>query len=425
MNRLLKNTCFLVSLGLLSLTGCSKESQPGAATIQLKMSAELAELKKSMSPPKLQKPPNSIRFATFNISFHRAAEGDLAQELSKMGSQQTAQIAEIIQRTRPDVVLLNEFDYDSEGQGMKGFLSNYLQVSQNGQEPILFPHTFTGPVNTGVDSGLDLNADGVKGSPDDAFGFGVYPGQYGMVVLSRFPIDQDEIRTFQNFLWKDMPNAQWPVDPATEKSFYSEEIKSKFRLSSKSHWDVPIMIDERTVHFLVSHPTPPVFDGPEDRNGCRNRDEIRFWADYIEGLDYFYDDKGTHGGLDKGSRFVIAGDLNADPVDGESRDHAIRLLLDHPKVASETIPYNLGGAWQAKAQPESNLNQSGKPEFDTSQFKSGNLRVDYCMPSSSEVSEDLKMVQAGVFWPLPDEKGSALIGASDHRLVWIDVDQPK
>ena len=35
-----------------------------------------------------------------------------------------------------------------------------------------------------------------------------------------------------------------------------------------------------TVHFLVSHPTPPVFDGPEDRNGPRNYDEIRFWADY-------------------------------------------------------------------------------------------------------------------------------------------------
>ena len=24
------------------------------------------------------------------------------------------------------------------------------------------------------------------------------------------------------------------------------------------------------MHFLVSHPTPPVFDGPENRNGLRN-----------------------------------------------------------------------------------------------------------------------------------------------------------
>ena len=35
-----------------------------------------------------------------------------------------------------------------------------------------------------------------------------------------------------------------------------------FRLSSKSHWDVPLSIGGRTVHFLVSHPTPPVFDDP-------------------------------------------------------------------------------------------------------------------------------------------------------------------
>ena len=36
---------------------------------------------------------------------------------------------------------------------------------------------------------------------------------------------------------------------------------------------VTIQIDGKTVHFLTSHPTPPVFDGPEDRNGTRNGDE--------------------------------------------------------------------------------------------------------------------------------------------------------
>ncbi len=53
------------------------------------------------------------------------------------------------------------------------------------------------------------------------------------------------------------------------------------RLSSKSHWYVPIEVGKKTVHFLVSDPTPPVFDGPEDRNGTQNHDEMRFWADYV------------------------------------------------------------------------------------------------------------------------------------------------
>ncbi len=54
------------------------------------------------------------------------------------------------------------------------------------------------------------------------------------------------------------------------------------RLSSKSHWDIPLQIGGAIVHVLTAHPTPPVFDGPEDRNGCRNHDEIRLWSDYID-----------------------------------------------------------------------------------------------------------------------------------------------
>ena len=96
-----------------------------------------------------------------------------------------------------------------------------------------------------------------------------------MVVYSRYPIDTAAVRTFQLFKWKDMPGNLIPTP------FYSPDEVEILRLSSKSHWDVPIRIGRKTVHFLVSHPTPPVFDGPEDRNGRRNNDEIRFWADYI------------------------------------------------------------------------------------------------------------------------------------------------
>ncbi len=106
-----------------------------------------------------------------------------------------------------------------------------------------------------------------------------------MVVLSRYPIDTRRARTFQDFLWKDMPGALLPDDPATAApaDWYSPDELADVRLSSKSHWDLPIRIGRRTVHFLVSHPTPPTFDGPEDRNGTRNHDEIRFWADYVAG----------------------------------------------------------------------------------------------------------------------------------------------
>ena len=228
--------------------------------------------------------PQPVRFATFNASLNRFNAGDLAAELAAPGSAQPDTVAEIIQRTRPEVLLINEFDYDDGGVAAQGFQDNYLSVAHGNAEPIVYPYRFVAPSNTGIPSGRDLDKSGSVGGPNDAFGFGFFPGQYGMVVYSMFPIDFENIRTFQTFLWKDMPGAMLPIDPTTGESWYDEGDLDVFRLSSKSHWDVPILIDGKTVHFLTSHPTPPVFDGPEDRNGTRNFDEIRFWADYVHPL---------------------------------------------------------------------------------------------------------------------------------------------
>ncbi|MGB9359881.1 MAG: endonuclease/exonuclease/phosphatase family protein, partial [Acidimicrobiia bacterium] len=199
-------------------------------------------------------------------------------------------------------------------------------------------------------------------------------------------------------------------------------------LSSKNHVDVPIEVDGKTVHFLVSHPTPPVFDGDEDRNGRRNFDEIRFWADYVSGgktARYIYDDAGTKGGLNGNARFVIAGDLNSDPFDGDSYPGAAQLLLDHPKVNATTTPSSLGGPQQAGLQGGINDDHLGDPAFDTADFSDsspGNLRADYVLPRST-----MTIVRSGVFWPLEADPLFPLVGvypfpSSDHRLVWIDVD---
>jgi 3-phytase/alkaline phosphatase D len=404
------------------LFGCSSPSpdqKEQASSISPEKSREILAAVEKVDPPNLNKPNNAVRFATFNISFHRNGEGELAKELAGKHSEQAAKIAAIIQRVRPDVILLNEFDYDPENEGLKNFLNNYLNASQQGLEPLQYSYWFTAPVNTGIDSGMDLNSDGVTGSPEDAFGYGAYPGQYGMAILPKFPIETERTRTFQTFLWKDMPNAQWPTDPTSDESYYSEDIKQVFRLSSKSHWDVPIRIGNDTLHFLTSHPTPPVFDGPEDRNGCRNHDEIRFWADYISGATYVYDDSGNKGGLPRDAKFVIAGDLNADPLDGDSRGAPIQLLLGNELINAEHIPQSRGGVYHALASSEANNLHQGNPAHDTANFHppAGNLRVDYCLPS-----KNLNAKQCGIYWPMPDEEGSDWVTASDHRLVWIDVE---
>jgi len=285
-------------------------------------------------------PPEPVRFATFNASLNRGSAGQLADELAQPGSAQPAAVAEIIQHARPDVLLINEFDYDP--LALELFQENYLEEPQNGAAPIHYEYSFIAPSNTGVYSGYDLDNSGAAGDfrPNDSFGFGFFEGQFGMAVLSMYPIEYDDIRTFQNFLWADMPGALLPDDPATTApaDWYSPEELEVFRLSSKSHWDVPIEIGKATVHFLVSHPTPPVFDGPEDRNGTRNHDEIRFWADYIgpgrNTGSYISDDDGVNGGLRPGSKFVIAGDLNSDPLDGDSIPGSTQQLLVHAEPAA-------------------------------------------------------------------------------------------
>jgi hypothetical protein len=374
--------------------------------------------------------PRVVRFSTFNASLNRNTLGQLIFDLTTPNNTQAKVIAEIVQRNRPVVLLINEFDFDASNTALGLFQTNYLSVSQNGAAPINYPYRYTAESNTGIPSGKDLNNAGGVGGPDDAFGFGFFPGQFGMAVYSKYPIQTNRIRTFQKFLWKDMPGALLPDDPATPavtKDWYSPDELAIFRLSSKSHWDIPIRIGERTVHFLTSHPTPPVFDGPEDRNGTRNHDEIRLFADYVTGgrtAAYIYDDNGEKGGLERSARFVIAGDQNSDPLDGDSIPGSIQLLLDHPRVNTSKTPSSLGAVEQNGLQGGANVTHESDPKFDTADFADtapGNLRADYVLPS-----KNLRIVDSAVFWPRTTDPFFNLVGifpfpSSDHKLVWVDV----
>jgi len=386
------------------------------------------------APPATAEPParegrhhgdTTVRFQTFNASLNRSTAGELVTDLSTPDDPQAATVAEIIQRTRPDVLLLNEFDFVPSGEAVDLFRENYLEVGHNGARPIHYRYAFIAPSNTGIPSGFDLDNNGTIGGGNDAFGFGEFPGHFGMAVLSKYPIDAEHARTFQKFRWADMPGAMLPDDPTTEApaDWYTPEELEVVRLSSKSHWDLPIRIGRRTVHFLVSHPTPPVFDGPEDRNGTRNFDEIRFWADYVSGRDYMYDDEGRRGGLHRGARFVIAGDQNSDPLDGDSVPGAIQQLIDHQRI-EDPLPTSEGAPEAAALQGGANLTHESDPRYDTADFADsapGNLRADYVLPDKR-----LEVVGAGVFWPKLDDPLSELTGvfpfpSSDHRSVWLDV----
>jgi len=404
------------------LAGCVR------VNVQGNMPDKLQAWVESMADTTELMPP--LRVATYNTSLYDEASGGLIRRLQN-GDGKARRIAAVLQRVRPDLVLLNEFDFDAGHRAADLFQRDYLEVAQtDGGEALRYSYRYLAPVNTGVPSGLDLDRDGRIGGEgrdrgNDAWGYGLHPGQYGMLVLSRYPIDAAQVRTFQLLKWSALPGARQPRDPATGAAWYPPAIWSQLRLSSKSHWDVPVPVRTPlgTVHLLAAHPTPPVFDGPEDRNGSRNFDEIRLWAAYLSADArapaagaWLCDDQGRCGGLAAQARFVIAGDLNADPTNGAGLPGAIDQLLSHPRVDASEVPRSAGAVERAAQRA---LPRTGDVGTHTGDFgpTSGTLRLDYLLPSRG-----LRVRDSGVFWPIRGSADAAVIDASDHYLVWLDLD---
>lgn len=374
---------------------------------------------------------------------------------------QIRNIAAIIQKNRPDVLLLNEINNDGLGQDMQvlnGFQQNYLAVGQSlnsvdggdVQEPISYPYVANYATNTGLATHLDLDNNGQNADGNDAQGFGFYHGHYAFALLSQYPIDKENTRTFQTFKRKDLPGAQNPIinicdgskpmpnGMACHDTWFAPDEWDQIRLSSKNHVDAPIIIPTNSgfkkVHVLISHPTPSGFDTVSDNNKYRNSDENRFWDLYLKGEHSIYDDKGYFGGFGA-EHFVVMGDLNADNIIGSQItspfDGIVQLLKNEKinqsiaQIEGQFIPKSSGGA--VSKNPANNWNPTHPyPEIRTSVFGS---RADYVLPSSS-----LDVIDSGVYWKAEGEKGRLLFNdprvgvngnskeiSSDHRLVWATV----
>jgi hypothetical protein len=171
-----------------------------------------------------------------------------------------------------------------------------------------------------------------------------------------------------------LPGADLPPDMSAAQ-------KDVQRLASVGHWDVPVdMPDGSPLHLLIWAATPPVFDGPEDRNGRRNQDEAAFWSHYLAGdLPFDVPDE----------PFILLGQSNMDPDTGDGRREAIKALLAHPALQNPlqgpTADY--GGTVGAR-------------------------RVDVILPPKG-----LTVTASGTVWP-PDAK------ASRHAPIWVDLALP-
>jgi hypothetical protein len=359
---------------------------------------------------------DTIRVATYGVDLARKGPGLLLRDLGAPDAALSA-VAAVIRAVRPDVLLVTGFDHDLRGRAIDAFRA----LLAEGPEGIDYPFAFNAPVNAGVASGLDLDGDGLLLGPDDALGWGRFPGNGGTALLSRLPIDTASARSFRELRWAALPGATLPALP-DGSPFPSPEARAELRLSSRSHWDVPVVLPGGgRLHLLAANPTPPLFDGPEERNRRRNRDEVLFWAHYLDGM-AVPDDQGRTAAM-AAAPFVILGDLNADPFDGAGLPGGVERLLAHPALR-DPAPASAGAREAAHRQGGANARHAGPAALDTADWRDeggpGNLRVDYVLPSAA-----LEVHGAGVFWPAPgDPMASVAAEASAHRLVWVDLRLP-
>lgn len=325
-----------------------------------------------------------LRLATYHTDLSRDGPGLLLRDILRGKDPQIAAVVQVIRQAAPDVLVLQDIDFDHEHRALQA-LQSALDIAGH---PM--PHAFATRPNSGLASGLDLDGDGRLNTPRDSQGYGGFTGEGGMAILSRLPLG--EVRDFSGMLWRSLPGAELPTY-SDGAPFPSDKAQAAQRLSSVAHWDVPVQLqDGQTLNILTWHGSTPAFDGDEDRNGKRGADEARFWLHLLDGtLPFPAPD----------APFVVIGQANIDPIDGDGRQDAINALLSDPRLID---PAPTGS--------------EGTDTADWSAIGVGKLRASYILPWA-----DATVLAAGVIWP---HKGDPLAEitaiASRHHLVWVDLD---
>ncbi len=299
----------------------------------------------------------AVRVATWAAEFSRDGPGVLLRDMRR-GALDPA-LGPIVEASA-DVLLLTDFDYDLDLIALDALRA---RLAERG---LAYPHVFARRPNTGMPTGRDLDGDGRLGGPRDAQGYGRFSGQGGLAVLSRLPLAPELDLT--ELLWRDVP------DSAIAEDDPGHDIQ---RLSSSAHWALRAETPAGPLILMTLAATPPVFDGPEDRNGRRNRDEVLLWTHWIDGR--------LPGTVLPGAPVVLLGNLNIDPARGDGRREAAQAVLAHPRL-TDPLPDLPTVSWDS----------------------TGPMRVSYVLPDAT-----LGVAGAGVMDAVPE--------AGPHGLVWVDL----
>ncbi|MDR7348064.1 3-phytase [Enteractinococcus fodinae] len=381
--------------------------QPGGEVANSAAPADSA----AKTPVVAETPEDALRVATYNANLTRESSGELFEELSAPGAEDATAVARAVQTVRPDVLVLTGIDVDAGDNVAKAFNTNYLAVGGDEHTGITYPYFYTSDSNAGVDSGADLNRDGTIGEPGDALGYGSFPGQSSMIVFSKHPLDEANVRDFTSLSWEAMPDNNMPAR-------LTDLERNIIPLASVSHWDIPVEVDGETLHVLATSTA----DSSESTYGtARNHDQIRFWQDYLDpDTEYILDHRGDRGPLPEDDAFVIAGSLKADPTGkGPGDPTAITSLLESSQIIdpepARTLSVSGLGRGLLPDTPDAPHHTAPSPLGGDESY-----RADYVLPSA-----DLEVLDSGVLETDSPASAQGFFGlptdTNANRIVWADI----
>lgn len=302
---------------------------------------------------------DTLKIAFWNIDLYRKGPGIALRDILRQKNSDVKTVTTQINALNADIWVLSGLDYDAESKTVSA-------LNQNLATP--YPHVLALRPNVGIPTGLDLDGNGYTDGANDAQAYGFFPGQGGMAILSRLPINYEDNRNFSLFLWKDLPEAQLPPLP--------ESAKDILRLSSNGHYETSVLLENgQKMQLLSWHASTPAFDGKDNRNGKRNHDENAFWLKLLASELAFPPPK---------KPFILIGQANIDPKKGEGDPSVINKLIFEADLQDPLAPFGETVDYGKSVGP---------------------LRVAYILPS-----QDIKVIDAG---HLPPIKGAR------HKPIWI------
>lgn len=399
-------------LGLCGALGCSKErAEADGATATADAGHDAGSLVADAGAAR------TIRLGHYNIK-----ELSTNKLLDNNDGQANA-AAEILARFDADILEINEIQYDIAGvpnRGLPGAAGSpapgdFADDAQNGQRLADRIHaadnsvTYTDTLMLLGNSGFYFEGDDMDVWSYTLRGWGEWEGRFATAVLSKYPILRDQVRVIADFEWENLPDNK--IAQMHEENGMT--LPPHFPLFEKSLNIVPIDVDGVTLYLVLLHPTasPASFD---PINPYRNFDELR-------ALDLFL--RGELPGVEplpEGALFVVSGDLNADPNDGDGIEGAVDAVVNNPSLI-KSYPRGAGSRGYY-AQFNTFLGGCGNDDGETvsdptTRFQ---MQLDYQLPSVT-LGAPLRHEMFFPDYQTEREDFDLACYGSDHRFLWMDV----